>query len=192
MTTGGSEVAAHLESYRSSGTMPRPILVVLLRLTMAFTTVIVSHPISAYPVPFLGVKDQHVGPAHVRSQMARLGFYDGHKDTCLNTDVSDKSQATAMHINYAPTLARMPMRATPAIYLVRGRAVTNQLAVFGSEPGERNYAPLWHEVAVAWKSAVKPVLLLREDQILDLAKKGKLSVRQTHVVLDCPIVKVGK
>jgi hypothetical protein len=192
MTREGNTVAAHSENDRTSEAMPRPIDVVLLGLTMAFTTVIVSRPISAYLAPSLGMNTQHTGPAHRRSPMVWLGFFDGHKDTCLETDVSDKAQAAATHINYAPNLARMPMSATSAIYLVRGRAVTNQLVVFGSEPGERDYSPLWHEVAVTWKSGAKPVLLVRDDQVLDLVKKGKLTVWQTHVVLNCPVIKIGK
>lgn len=134
----------------------------------------------------------HMGPRVIAHRPAWLGFYDGHKDTYLNTDVSNKAQARAMHINFAPSLARMPMKAMRAIYLVKGKAVGNQLAVFGSEPGEKSYSPVWDEVIVRWKPHVKPVLLVRDDQILALAKKGKLVVHHTHIMLNCPIIKVGR
>jgi len=39
------------------------------------------------------------------------GYYDGHKDTYVVTDVSSKSQAAAMNINYSPPLAKVKGRA---------------------------------------------------------------------------------
>lgn len=157
------------------------------------TTMPTSVPLSAYPSPgSRATFALHMGPTVMVRRPAWLGFYDGHKDTYLSTDVSDKAQARAMHINFAPVLRRMPMGAMPAIYLVQGRAVGNQLAVFGSEPGETSYSPLWNEVIVHWKPHVRPVLLIRDDQILELAKKGKLIVRHTHIMLNCPIIKVGR
>jgi len=116
------------------------------------------------------------------------GYYDGHKDVFLNTDVSDKTQAAQMHINYSPVLKAVPMRATSEMYLVEGTAARGQIPVFGSEPGESSYTPLWHEVIVTWKPGVTPVLLVKDDQIKDLAAEGKLTMRHTHVILNCPIV----
>src|SRR5919204_657355 len=104
------------------------------------------------------------------------GYYDGHKDTFLNTDVSDKTQAAQMHINYSPVLKAVPMSATSEMYLVQGRAAAGQIPVFGSEPGEGSYTPLWHEVMVKWKPGATPVLLVKDDQIKELAAKGKLTM----------------
>ena len=53
--------------------------------------------------------------------------------------------------------------------------------MFGSEPGEDDYNPLWEEIAVTWKAGVTPVLLLRDDQIDALQKAGKLTeTRSAH------------
>jgi hypothetical protein len=41
---------------------------------------------------------------------------------------------------------------------------------------------------VTWKAGVKPVLLVKDDQITALAGKGKLTMKMTHVILNCPIV----
>jgi len=123
---------------------------------------------------------------------AMHGFYDGHKDTFLSTDVSDQMQAGEMHVNYSPVLKKVPMAATDEIYLVQGTAAAGQIPVFGSEPGEPTYTPLWHEVLVTWKAGMKPVLLVKDDQIKDLAKKGQLTVKETDVILNCPIVKPTK
>lgn len=151
-----------------------------------------SAPLSAHPAVPHAFLDLHMGAAQNLQQMSWLGYYDGWKDTYLNTDVSSKTQAQAMHVNYSAALARVPMGTSPAIYLVRGRAAANQLAVFGSEPGEADYSPIWHEVVVQWKAAAAPKLLVSDNQIADLAKKGKLTMRANGVMLNCPIVKVRK
>ena len=80
----------------------------------------------------------------------------------------------------------------PAQYFVIGHAAAGQLAVFGSEPGEADYDPIWEEFFVTWKSGVKPQLLVRDDQIKALAKTHELTLRDAHIVLNAPIIKVGK
>jgi hypothetical protein len=130
-----------------------------------------------------------MGPAHTMSRPAFQGYYDGHKDTYLNTDVSSKADATAMHVNYSARLASI--KGLPEIYLVEGTAAPGQLAVFGSEPGEKDYSPLWSETILTWKAGAKPVLLKSDTQINAVEKKGTLTERDAHVVLNCPIIKVG-
>ena len=120
------------------------------------------------------------------------GYYDGHKDTYLNTDVSSKAEATAMHINYAPVLKSVPLKAAPEIYLVEGKAAAGQLAVFGAQPGETSYSPIWKETILTWKASATPVLIKSDTQINQLEKKGGLTEQSTSVRLNCPIIKVGK
>jgi hypothetical protein len=130
-----------------------------------------------------------LGPASHTSLSLYKGYYDGHKDGYVITDVSSKSQASAWHVNYAPILKGAPN--APRQFFVMGKAAAGQLAVFGSEPGESDYNPLWDEVVVKWKAGVTPVLLVRDDQIDSLAKKGKLTESNPHVVLNAPITSVG-
>jgi len=126
----------------------------------------------------------------MKAQPVYKGYYDHHIDTYLITDVSSKSQAKAMHINYSAELKGV--KGAPKQYFVHGRAAKGQLTVFGSQPGEADYNPLWEEVSVTWKSGVKPVLLGQDNQIESLAKKGKLTMKDAHIVLNAPILKVGK
>jgi hypothetical protein len=127
--------------------------------------------------------------SHVR-RLAYKGYYDGHKDVYLLTDVSDKAQAKALHVNFAPAMKKTP--GLPPQYFVKGHAAAGQLTVFGSEPGESDYNPLWEEFFVSWKSGVKPELLVKDDQIKSLAKANKLTLGDAHIVLNAPITKVGK
>jgi hypothetical protein len=131
-----------------------------------------------------------LGPVSHASQPTYLGYYDGHKDTFLATDTSSKAQAAAMHINYSATI-RGAKGATRQFF-IEGKAAPGQLSVFGSEPGEADYNPLWDEIVVTWKAGVTPVLLIKDDQIDSLMKAGKLTEKDVNIVLNAPITKVGK
>jgi len=132
----------------------------------------------------------NIGKPSMQGQPVYKGYYDHHIDTYLITDVSSKSQAKSLHVNYSAELKSF--KGAPDQYFVQGRAAKGQLTVFGSQPGESDYNPLWEEVWVTWKKGVKPVLLGQDDQIKSLAKKGKLTMKDAHIVLNAPILKVGK
>jgi len=130
----------------------------------------------------------NIGKPSMKAQPVYKGYYDHHIDTYLITDVSSKAQATAMHVNYSAELKAV--KGLPEQYFVRGRAAKGQLTIFGSEPGESDYNPLWEEVWLTWKKGVKPVLIGQDDQIDSLEKKGKLTEKDAHIVLNAPILKV--
>lgn len=130
-----------------------------------------------------------MGPSHRISQPSFLGYYDGHKDTYLSTDISSKAEAKMMHINYSASIGKV--KGLPEIYLVEGQAAPGQLAVFGSEPGEPDYSPLWDETILTWKAGSKPVLITSDNQIDKLEKSSGLAERPGKVVLNYPIIKVG-
>jgi len=132
----------------------------------------------------------NVGKAKMTSEPVYRGYYDHHVDTYVITDVSSKAQAKALHVNYSAELKSV--KGLPDEYFVVGRAASGQLTVFGSEPGESDYNPLWDEVWVTWKRGVKPILLGQDDQIDALAKKGRLTMKDSHIVLNAPILTVGK
>jgi len=157
---------------------------ILATMTTFFIVAAVASAVTTAGGPLL------LGPGFQTRQTAFRGYYDGHKDTYLITDVSSKTQAAALHINYSPALSGV--RSAPAQYFVKGHAAAGQLTVFGSEPGEADYNPLWEELYVTWKSGVKPQLLVRDDQIKALARSHKLTIRDAHIVLNAPITQVGK
>ena len=75
----------------------------------------------AYGSSSAGGGGLRMGTPSTISRKAFQGYYDGHRDTYLNTDVSDKAEAAAMHVNYAPVLKSVPLASAPEIYLVKGR-----------------------------------------------------------------------
>jgi hypothetical protein len=153
--------------------------------TAGATLVAVAFAVTAY-----AASTPVMGPAARISRPAFQGYYDGHKDTYLNTDVSSKADAAAMHINYSASIGKV--KGLPEIYLVQGHAASGQLAIFASQPGEKNYSPLWSETILTWKAGAKPILITSDTQINQIEKKGKLTEREAHVALNCPIIKVGK
>jgi hypothetical protein len=132
----------------------------------------------------------NIGKPSLKSQPVYRGYYDHHIDTYLITDASSKSQAKALHVNYSAELKGL--KGLPEQYFVRGRAAKGQLTIFGSQPGESDYNPLWEEVWLYWKKGVKPVLIGQDDQIDALEKRGKLTEKDAHIVLNAPILEVGK
>jgi hypothetical protein len=130
-----------------------------------------------------------MGPSRTIAQPSFKGYYDGHKDTYLNTDISSRAEARSMHINYSASIGKV--KGLPEIYLVQGRSAPGQLAVFGSEPGEKDYSPLWAETILTWKPGSKPVLITSDNQVNKLEKTSGLTERPGNIVLNCPIVKTG-
>lgn len=131
-----------------------------------------------------------LGPSSSARMHVFKGYYDGHKDTFLVTDVSNKAQASALKANYSKEIGTV--KSAPAQYFIKGTAAKGQLSVFGSEPGETDYNPLWKEVWLTWKKGVRPVLIGQDDQVNALEKKGKLTEKDAHIVLNAPIITVGK
>lgn len=122
------------------------------------------------------------------------GFYDGHLDTYLTTDASTAMLAKQLGhgVNAAPVLSQTRGAATPREFYILGRRAPDQPVVFGSEPGESDYSPLWLVVEVHWKPGVTPIMLHRDDQIDSLAKAGKLTETTTPWVINSPITAVTK
>jgi hypothetical protein len=142
--------------------------------------------------PIVKVTASHDVPtASAVTQPVVYGYYDGHVDTMLSTDVTSKAQAKSQHINYSAELATVAASKFPALYTVSGPAAPNQPVVFSTEPGETDYSPLWDEATVRWKAGVTPVLLVKDDQVKELASQGKLTIEPTDIILNCPIVKVS-
>jgi hypothetical protein len=156
-----------------------------LRIILSTTVVLAL----AAGTTFAATGGLRLGPSSATRTRSFKGYYDGHKDTFLVTDVSNKAQATALKVNYSAEIGRA--KSLPPQYFVKGKAAKGQLSVFGSEPGETDYNPLWEEFFVTWKSGVTPVLLVKDDQITALAKSKKLTLRDAHIVLNAPITKVG-
>jgi len=164
--------------------MPR-IRTVTALATAVFALVAAGAAFAASP---LGT---NVGPATGGGMLKTyLGYYDAHKDSYVITDVSSKSQAAALHINYSAAIGAV--KGAPRQFFIIGKAAPGQITVWGSEPGESDYNPLWEEIFVTWKPGVTPVVLKSDNQVDALQKAGKLTETDAHIVVNAPITRVGK
>jgi hypothetical protein len=131
----------------------------------------------------------HSLPAQTtRTVPAFPAYYDAHQDDVVVTDAFPKPAALTFHANFAPKLSVVKPSSQPLWYIVRGRAARGQLAVLGSEPGEDDYSPLWRTVIVRWQPGVSPTLLTSDDMINELAKKGRLTITDTSMLVNAPVV----
>lgn len=142
--------------------------------------------------------------AHVHLPLL-IGWFDGEMVQYITTDVSDPAVARAKDGNYAPRLAaalpsdpgaaqRRPGEgaATDKVYGVTNHA---QGSVFASAPspmGHGNtdgaYSPLWQLIEVTWRPDQTARTLKSEEEVLEAAAQGAVTLAPTRVVLNCPIV----
>ena len=174
-----------------SNKVRRRRVVGVVGLVTVLVGIAVVHPVNARSV-HVGLHEGKMGPVRMGMIREWHGYYDGHQVVYLNTDVSNREEAGMMGINFAPGLQHANMGSQPEIYLIQGRAVSNQLAIFGSQPGEKDYSPLWKETILTWKPGAKPVLVTSDAQINAIEKKGQITERAAGVLLNCPIIKVMK
>jgi hypothetical protein len=148
--------------------------------------------ISVVTVSLVGVGlssvDASAGSGAFAPPQVQRAFYDDHLDAFVTTDTSTKAQANAMSINYSPTLAALPRKTSPLLFIVRGRAAAGQRWVLGAEPGESDYSPIWNEVDVRWKSSATPVKLTSDTQIRQAAKAGDLTTDKPGILLNAPVI----
>jgi hypothetical protein len=132
-----------------------------------------------------------MGPMGRHSMTTWTGYYDGHTVLYLSTDTSSKAEAMRDHINYAPGLAKV-LSSTANMYIITNGAYASRGPAFGTEPGESDYTPLWQEVLVTWKNAGKATFLGSDNDVLAAQKAGKVTLKMTGTVLNCPVIKVMK
>ena len=119
-----------------------------------------------------------------------FSYYDSHFDAYIETDISNKKLAAKEGINYSAVMGEEKAHTLPAQFEVRGPAADGQLTVFGSEPGEDSYTPLWDLVYIRWMPGVTPVLITVDDQVDQLEADGMISVHRTPIVTNAPIIGV--
>jgi hypothetical protein len=161
----------------------------MLKASVMAVVVIVTAIFTAGALALSQGNSMGMGASSTISHPAFQGYYDGHKVTYLNTDVSSKTEARMLHVNYSASIGRV--KGLPEIYLVQGRGAVGQIAIFGSEPGESDYSPLWSETLLHWKPGATPIVIKSDTQINQIEKTGKLTESDAHVILNCPIIKVG-
>lgn len=145
-------------------------------------------------------------PTSVATLPLQRGWFEGKTVFYITTDVSDAAVAEDKKANFAPRLAyalpALPAKSqTPqasSVDKVYAFTHIEQGNVFASAPlpmGHTNreaaYSPLWLMVTVTWKPGTAQRVLKSEEEVLDAAEKGWVTLVSTGVVVNCPIVHRG-
>ena len=64
----------------------------------------------------------------------------------------------------------------------------HNIALENIAPGQTKYPALWSIIAVLWKPGAKKTLLTSAVQVKAAAAKGELTIKQTSLVVNCPVV----
>lgn len=132
------------------------------------------------------------------------GWYDGEQVYYLVTDVSDEQMAAMMSANFVPRLANAlpeqpgphPLATYDRVYKFSGETQATVLPSIPIPLGAGNqdiaYSPLWHVYEVSWLSATPGAPLLSADAVLQAQERGLVSVKPTGIIVNCPVVRVGK
>jgi hypothetical protein len=129
------------------------------------------------------------------------GWYEGREVQYITTDVSDQEIAKKKGVNFVPRLADaippLPHKPGQRSSVERIYSFTNfkQGGVLPSIPEptgagstNKNYSPLWQMYAVTWLPGHEPHVLHSEEEVLTAADKGEVSIKQTNIVINCPVI----
>jgi len=140
-------------------------------------------------------------------------YYNGQEIWFMHTEVSDAQMAQRlssmvdgnnmmgkMATMHVPRLADIPKEAVGKLYVftngVKQRGVKPwgggpfgyQVDVFDSLPGQKEYSSLRNPYIVTWNENATPQVLKSADEILTAERNGELTITQSDVIVNAPIV----
>ncbi len=130
------------------------------------------------------------------------GFYQGQPILFLHTEASDQQAADLLTemmgspVIAVPSLARMPADALSNVFVFTNGVMVSgamgpmgfQPDVFDSAPGDAGYSPLRALNLVTWSDRASPRLLTAAEEIQEAAAHGELTIEQSGVVINMPML----
>lgn len=115
------------------------------------------------------------------------GLVDGQDSYFIRTDASDKAFATAEKLVHVPLMqqAIKSGKGLAAIYLFENAPA--QLPILSTSPHKADYSPAFRIHRVTFTGA--PEALKSVAEITGAQSAGKLSIKQTDIVVNYPVVK---
>lgn len=130
------------------------------------------------------------------------GWYNERLVYYITTDISDAPMAAMMQANYVPRLANalpdapgpFPLATFDRVYkFVDGSQPSILPSIplpLGAENQDPAYSPLWHIYEVRWLRG--PHVELRSaEALLQAEEEGRVSLRASGIIANCPVVRVG-
>lgn len=129
------------------------------------------------------------------------GWFEGKRVFYVTTDVSDADLAVEAGANYVPRLADAlpPPGAAPGtrssverIYKItnfkQGSVLPSAPVPTGAGNRDTSYSPIWVFFKVTWAPGAPARELRSEEQVLDAAERGWVTIDRTRIVVNCPVV----
>lgn len=141
-------------------------------------------------------------------------YYNGQEIWFMHTEVSDADMAQRLSMMvsggsmmgnmatiHSPQLGKVPKEITGKLYVFTngikqegvkpwgGGPFGYQIDVFDSVPGLPGYTPLQNPHLVTWSTNATPRILISAGEILTAEKNGELTIKQTDVIVNAPIVR---
>ena len=147
------------------------------------------------------------------SMPAINAYYNGREIWFMHTEVSDAQMAQRlsnmvggnnmmgmMATKHVPRLADVPKETAGKLYVFTngvtqegakpwgGGPFGYQIDIFDSIPGQDGYTPLRNPYIVTWSKNTAPRILKSVEEILAAERNGELTVTQSDVIVNAPIV----
>ena len=152
----------------------------MISLSIALVLFLASASLAVFPVP----------DGTVTMQM-RQGWFGGQLAWYICTDTNNVKFAFDYNLTLAPKLSSATFHiGAIGVYIVLNPAAT-QGPVFTQVPGGPFYSPILRVRYVTWNPGATKVPLISSSQIATLQGLGDVTVTDTEIRLDYPIVAVG-
>jgi hypothetical protein len=113
--------------------------------------------------------------ASAKKQPVTLGFYRGK---------------TVRYFDFGPIRLRPGNKLAPIWTFTNG--AVGQRNIIDTVPGQTDYTPLWQVDQVTWNSGKTPQVLRSAEDVNKAAADGEVSITQTTVVVNCPVLGFGQ
>jgi len=120
-------------------------------------------------------------------------WYNGQVAYYIQTEASDQSVAESQGVNFVPRLVNtIDAGAVDDIFVVTNFTQGNVIpsAPIPAGPGNMDpeYSPLWQVSTVTWNQGTTPHLLRSEQEVLAAETAGQVTIMQTNIVVNCPVI----
>jgi hypothetical protein len=120
-------------------------------------------------------------------------WYKGQVAYYIQTEASDQDVARQQNVHFVARLAdTITANAVDDIYVVtnftQGNVIPSAPIPAGPDNADPEYTPLWRVSTVTWKSGTTPHTLTSEEDVQAAADAGMVTIEQTNIVVNCPVI----
>jgi hypothetical protein len=120
-------------------------------------------------------------------------WYKGQVAYYIQTEASDQAVARQQGVHFVARLAdAIAADAVDDIYAVtnfeQGNVIPSAPIPAGPDNADPEYTPLWRVSTVTWKPGTTPHTLTSEEEVLAAEAEGMVTIEQTNIVVNCPVI----